>query len=257
MKKSTQQIALIRWITGYGAAIATVVLLTFACTKVASSYYALSPRVALEEWACYGKPGSKESWELEQQNLLKASQFDPWNADLYMDMGKMYEWRALSGSAWSANVKESRQKAMEYFLLAAENRPTWALAWVNYAQSKLLNRKIDDDFYNALANGFRYGRWQADTQKKLLWLSIGIWKKLPDDLKGMVRDQIRAMLTREYNIRTIVPIALRFQWFDELDPLVTKQKDIEYVKMIRSKPKEMRKMLGGGKPKQFVCRVAT
>jgi len=225
-----------------------------------SSYLVLSPRYALEEWSCNGEVTSEKVWNRELNNLLFAQKFSPWNADIAMDLGRMYEWKALSGAAWNSNSREARTNASYHFEQAIKYRPTWALALVSFAQSQLLNREINEEVFLALSNGFTYGRWQTDVQEKLLWLSIGLWKKLPDDLKQQVRDQIVFTLERENSIQMLTRLAIRFHWFDELIPLVSKSEDIEYLELVRESPERMRQALagtGGAKQEEYVCRVAS
>ncbi len=246
-----------RWWFGYFPAIALSVALIFTSAYVVSLYYVMSPRIAMDEWACNGKVGDELAWNDALVSLETAKKFDPWNAEIYLDMGRLYEWKALSGSAWNASAKDARSKASDYFKQAAIQRPTWALAWVSYAQSQLVNRVIDEETFLAISNGYKFGRWQMTTQKKLLWLSIGIWDRLPANIQQQVRDQIRDVLQKQGGIEMLVSIAVRFQWFDELIPLISNSDDLDYVDTVRNQPQKMRDMLkGGSQSQQFVCRVS-
>ncbi|HFE38019.1 MAG TPA: hypothetical protein ENK06_06315 [Gammaproteobacteria bacterium] len=245
------------WAYGFVPAIVLAGLLLLVSAYFASNFYIVSPRVALDEWTCSGNPGSEKAWQRALADLRAAQRLDPWNADIYMDIGRLYEWQALSGAAWNSKVKQARTNASYYFKQAAIHRPTWALAWVNYAQSQLLNRVVDDEVFNAISNGYKFGRWQLATQQKLLWLSIGVWGKLPADIQQQVRTQIAHILKKDDGIKMLASIALRFQWFDELMPLIRREEDRRYIKSLRSRPDQMREMLRGGKKEQeFVCRIA-
>lgn len=257
-QKDQEQKVLNRWFFGFLPLVVIFLSVLLISSNFISTYFVMSPRMSMEEWSCYGKPGDQFVWNEELDNLLLAQKFDPWNADIFMDLGRMYEWKALSSKAWKADSKTARSNASEYFKQAAIHRPTWALAWVNFAQSQLLNRVVDDEVYSAISKGFTFGRWQKDTQKKLLWISIGIWKSLPESIQEQVRDEIRFMLERENSIKMITSIALRFQWFDELVPLVSQEEDRKYIENVRSNENEMRKMLGQGeKNKDYVCRAVS
>jgi len=209
-------------------------LLFVAITLVylTSNLVAHEPRVSLNEWACYGELGDEKSWNEALEGLLLAKKLDPWNADIAYDLGRLYEWKAVGGSAWNASVKSSRQDALQYFKNAADLRPTWAVAWVSYAQSRMLNRNIDQDTFNALSKGFEYGRWQIDIQQKLLWLSIGIWDKLPERLQQQVREQIALLLERDNTIKMVTKIAVRFQWLDELMNIAKGEKNRDYISRV-------------------------
>jgi len=246
-----------RWWFGYFPAMVLSVALLITGSYFVSIYHVMSPRLAMDEWSCTGKVGDELAWNDALVNLQTAKKFDPWNADIYLDIGRLYEWKALSGSAWNADAKDARSKASEYFKQAAVQRPTWALAWVSYAQSQLINRVIDEEVFLAISNGYKFGRWQMTTQKKLLWLSIGIWDKLPANIQQQVRSQIRDVLQKPGGVEMLTSIAIRFQWFDHLMPLVNNPDNLDYIDTVRSQPNRMRDMLRGGQNAQeFVCRIS-
>ena len=258
MQKDSEKSHLKRWIFGFFPSVVLLGLIVFTTASLSSSFFTLSPRIALEEWSCYGKPVSHEIWKEELNKLLIAKQIDPWNADIDMDLGRMYEWQALSGSAWNNESKNARTQASEYFKQATFHRPTWALAWSSLAQSKLLNREVNDEVFLAISNGLEFGQWQSDVQQKLLWLSIGMWPKLPTDLQQQVREQIVAILPRKGSIKMLAGIALRFQWFDELVSLLQDPKHLEYIESVRNNPDKMKRMLTGGKKQNnYVCQVVS
>jgi len=64
-------------------------------------------------------------------------------------------------------------------------------------------------------------------------------------------------LQKKGGIEMLVSIAVRFQWFDELIPLISNPEDLDYVDTVRNQPQKMRDMLrGGSQYQQFVCRVS-
>ena len=258
MQKDSETSQFKRLVFGFFPATVLVCLIVFTITSLSSSFFTLSPRISLEEWSCYGKPVNEEIWNEELNNLLIAKQLAPWNADIYMDLGRMYEWQALTGASWNDWSKKSRSKASSYFKQATIYRPTWALAWSSLAQSKLLNREVDDEVFLAISNGLEFGQWQIEVQQKLLWLSIGMWSKLPLELQEQVREQIVAILPRKGSIEMLAGIALRFQWFDELVILLDDSEHLEYIESLRNDPDRMIRMLTGGKKQNnYVCRVVS
>jgi len=223
---------------------------------LASNYLAHAPRVSLNEWACYGKAGDERSWNEALAGLLLAEKLDPWNADIAYDLGRLYEWKAIEGSAWNASAKASRQDALRYFKNAVELRPTWAVAWVSYAQSRMLNRNIDRETFIALSKGFEYGRWQIDIQQKLLWLSIGIWDKLPEKLQQQVKGQISSLLERDNTIKMLAKIAVRFQWLDELLKITKSEKSKDYIERVVENDSMKKSLLSQQSTEdKFTCQV--
>jgi len=203
--KDQEQNIKYRWVYGFIPAILLLIFVFLTLSFFTSNYYVMSPRLTMDEWSCSGKPGDERAWGKTYQALETARKLDPWNADIYLDMGRLYEWKALSGSAWNTSTKDARKQASHYFKQAAIHRPTWALAWTSYAQSQLINRVVDDEVFYAISNGFEYGRWQIKTQKKLLWLSIGIWDKLPKDVQRQVREQVQYILERDDGVKLLTP----------------------------------------------------
>jgi len=255
--KDQEQNRFYRSAYGLFPAIIFGIFILLISTYFVSTYYVMSPRVVLDEWSCSGKAGDHAMWKSEMDKLNTAQKLDPWNADIYMDIGRMYEWKALSSDAWNSKSQIAREQAIHNFQKAITYRPTWAMAWVSYAQSQLLNRVLNEQVFLAISNGFKFGRWQEETQKKLLWLSIGIWGKLPDDIKTQVRNQVSSIMGREDTITMLTPIAIRFKWFDELMPLVKNEKDRQYLETVRNSPEIKRNILQGSSENQdFVCRVA-
>lgn len=255
MFKDKEESSLNCWLYGFIPVSIIVVLIILILSYLVSTSYLMAPRSVMNEWACSGKIDTEYDWNLALDDLEVALKLDPWNADIYMDIGRLYEWRALSEDVWNVEAKKARTQASYYFYQAAVHRPVWALAWVNYAQAELLNRKVDDNVFSAISNGFKFGRHQMLTQRKLLWLSIGIWEKLPFNIKRQVRDQVRYTLGRYDGIKMITTIAIRFNWVDELlnlaDPGQT-----DYIETVLSQPHKIREMLRGeGKHKDYVCRI--
>ena len=221
-----------------------------------SNFVAHEPRVSLNEWACYGQAGDETSWNEALDGLLLAKKLDPWNADIAYDLGRLYEWKAVGGSAWNISAKSARQDALLYFKNAVELRPTWAVAWVSYAQSRMLNRKIDQETFKALSKGFEYGRWQIDIQQKLLWLSIGIWDKLPGKLQQQVREQVSLLLERDNTVKILAKIAVRFQWLDELLSIAKSEKNKDYIERVVENDSIKKSLLSQQATEdKFICQV--
>jgi len=266
MQDDIQQKTIFKWLLGYLPAVLCISLIAIASINFYSLYTAHSPRLSLEEWSCYGKMVSEEAWDESLYKLTKARKLNPWDAEIDFDLGRLYEWKALSGQAWNKAVKDSRNESIKYFRSAVEKRPTWGLAWVNLAQSKLLNRVVDEELFNALSNTIRYGRWQQKIQEKYLWLSIGIWAKLPPSLQKEIFEHIEGILQRDAELKQhaalsmLTSIAVRFNWFNQLEPRTFNQKQLDYIRYVKTSPEQKKQMLGGGaggggKPPQFICEV--
>ncbi|MDX1812948.1 MAG: tetratricopeptide repeat protein, partial [Gammaproteobacteria bacterium] len=135
--------------------------------------------LTIEKWNCEGKVSRIEDWERANQYLSIANRLAPWDADILLNLGKLQEWKLASKSLWNDKAEDVRGKAINYYEQALEQRPTWANAWVNLAQTMLLNRQVNDKTYHAIEMGFLYGEQKPELREKLIWLSVGLWKYVP------------------------------------------------------------------------------
>lgn len=196
--------------------------------------------LAMDRWSCEGKIGSESEWNEAYKNLTLASKINPWSADPYLHLGNLFEWRATAKTAWDTSSKDMRNESIHYYRKALEQRPTWGIAWNKLVQSMVLNRQVDEDTYFSLEMAFKYGKYQPEIAEKLIWLSVGIWKHLPAPLKEEVREVVRFYLVDDMALRKYTVLALRFNWFEELDNILTNPKDKEYLDLVRSNPQLMK-----------------
>lgn len=244
-----------RWLVGYAPSIILVALILVSIFFTASYFFSYKPLLTMEKWNCYGKLSSESEWIEARDGLLLASKLNPWDADIYMSLGNIYEWKAVEGAAWSSDAKTARKDAVHYFRKATEQRPSWSKAWVYLSQNMVLNRQLDDEVFMAIENGFRFGRWEPDTNNKLLWLTIGIWKNLPENLKETVRKQVKQNLANDNSFQSMLAIVVRFQWFDELLNIIKNEEQRELINRIRNNPDLMRNLLNQSNQdsSDFIC----
>lgn len=244
-----------RWLFGYFPAY-FFVFLSFVSLYFVSTYFlTYKTELSLKQWSCEGKISHEGDWDASRQKLALANKLNPWDPDIYFGLGALYEWKASSNLEFNEESRQMRTKAIHNFKEAINNRPTWANAWLNLAQSMLLNRELNDDVFHAIHMGFKYGKWQPEISNKLIWMSIGIWNSIPEELKKIVREQVKIKLENNEPISKFAVLALRYRWFDELSNLVTNQKDKKYLELVKSNPKLLKGAVRNsfGSEKDFVC----
>ncbi len=218
--------------TQIAAAVFFTLLAVFTGLDEAASVLALAPRYAMEQWTCDGKVQDQQQWEQQRKLLDIANYLAPRNADVAADIGRMHEWKAQSYPVWKRDAHEARREAIANYRRAVKYRPTWALGWLNLAQSKVLNGEMDDEAVMALENAIHFGRWQAEVQNRLVWLNLAIWNSLPEHLKLLAKQQISDMIIKDGNLQYLIAVSVRFDWLNELDPLLETQSQRDVLNKI-------------------------
>lgn len=217
-----------------GLSLILIVVALFAAKNIYVAALTIEPKQAMARWSCNGKIDDVESWEVEKTKLEKANKLFSLDADIVSDLGRMYEFRALEYAAWNPEAKLNRDTAISFYREATRHRPTWALAWLNLAQAKIMNQQSDDEAFDAIRNGFRFGSWQEKVQQRLLWLSVGVWPIMPDDIKMKVRNVVIKTLSQDYRVEMLVVMAFRFDWVAELELLVTNREHLLIINKYRN-----------------------
>lgn len=248
MIRDNEQSNFKRWLLGYIPATVFVGLIGIG-TLISSTYFlSYNSMQTMEKWSCEGRITHGEEWDVAHKNLVLTNKLMPWDADINMGLGNLYEWKAAGESTWSDTSKKMRSKAIAYYAKAIEQRPTWANVWIKLAQTMLLNRQITDDTFYAITMGFKYGQWQPELRDRLFQLTLGIWGNLPEHLKKQTRLVVKKSLTNDFEFKKMAVLAMRFKWIDELIPLVEKQEDIDFLNAIKANPKlltgDVKKFMG-------------
>jgi len=222
-------------------ALFAVLLGTGALTY--SSFLTLIAEYNLDQWECRGTVSDDGEWQTQAENLNQAKKIEQFDANVSLDLGRLHEFRALSKPIWSDDAKISRKQSLDYYQEATTQRPTWALAWVNVAQARLLNQQIDKETFDAMRKAFQYGRWQEKVQQRLIWLGVGMWSVLPVDLKDEIRAVVRQTLEQDYRVYGLIVLAYRQKWEGELKKLVTRKEHWEIIRRIEKNGNELNEYL--------------
>lgn len=211
------------------ACVISLAVVFFASRNMYASMLSVQPLMALDKWSCQGGMTEPEQWQLHLDNLTLASKLIGRDANIESDLGRLYEFKALEHPAWNKEAKENRQLAIARYRKATQIRPTWALAWLNLAQAKVLVQESDDEAFNAMRKAFEYGKWQEKVQHRLLWLTMGIWDVLPEDLRANVKQVVSKTLAQNYRVETLIVLALRFNWQNNLKALMKDEKQLSLL----------------------------
>ncbi len=194
------------------------------------------PRNVMDHWKTgQAMPSDEELKRLG--NLLKRAQsLNSQNADIAFDQGRFAEWRAQQHPLWSKEAQSRRKIAIEYFREAISLRPSWGLAWVNLANSLVLNQQLYSGGIEALEKAAVLAPLEGNVQQRAVWLGLSQWRHVDDDL----RMRLRGILERALKIRPYVVIKaiVDFRLEKDLDDLLASNKDQELLNKMLAKRKQ-------------------
>ena len=179
-------------------------------------------------WASKTHPFSDEQWNVARNTMMFAVRNNPTNAQYYFDLARVYEWKANQYSVWEQNAINNRAQAIQWYKTSLQYRQTWSSAWVNLALSKTLNMTFDDEVTTALSNAIKHGAWEKNVLRKLLWVSISNWERLPLTLQDKVKSLIRRSIHKGNLPDYIRVIATVFKWQDTLKDIINSQGKMKY-----------------------------
>lgn len=211
--------------------------LTFALGVVAilqgiADLAAGNARGLMARWEVQGHVTGRTQWEVARDRLLLASRLDPLNADYAADLGRLMEWGAWQESPQSTGFIHSRTLANDFYVGAIRRRPTWGFAWAHYAENRLLLGREDDEFRDALGKAIELAPWEPGVQRKVAWMGMATWDRLPPELREMVSQNIERAVQLDVHRHEIVRLAAQYDWLDELGSMMRSERQIETMDFV-------------------------
>jgi len=205
------------------AALAASALFSLAMVALAFGVAGLASDNAhlwMRSWEGQGRIDDVRQWEQAHSRLQLARRLNPLKADYDATMGHLMAWRALGRQPGSAGSVDARTSAERYYLAAVRGRPGWGYAWVNLAENRLLQGKLDAEYVHALEMAIFFAPWEPWVQKKVAWLGMATWDELPDRSRELVRDSIRRMVVLGEFPNEVVRLAVQYDWLEQLRPML-------------------------------------
>lgn len=218
--------------------VLAVFLSVFSAIRGFAAVLRLPAAYTIDRWECVGAIDDPRAWPDLQRLLVGAMLLAPDDADTVNDLGRLYEWQARNFPVWYPAAHDARAKAVGYYRDATERRPTWAAAWLNFAQSKILNGDLDEEALSALQNAWWLGRWQPEIEKRLVWLNIGLWPFISGQMQEETRSHIGIMLDRGRGFGLFVAAAVRFDWIPHLRELIKDPEQRAYLDRVAGQSKD-------------------
>jgi len=196
---------------------AVVIFMTSLAVVIGVSDFLIKKsEYSIDSWESLGKIKSEPEYREVINQLKLAQRLNPINAVTIYNIARAYEWKALQYPLWTEQARRFRYKAMEQYHRVLSLRPTWSLAWVMLAQNKFLTQKIDEELWHALEMAIKYGAFEYEVQRKLIWLGIATYGLQPEYLKAPLGRVIEAGLQDDYLSDYVMKTAIRYQWADNI-----------------------------------------
>jgi tetratricopeptide (TPR) repeat protein len=204
------------------------VALIFGITDLASS----SANMWMRSWETQGYVSNLAQWSAAYSRISLARRLNPLSADHSADLGRLMDWQSLQQSSEGALSMLYRERASRFYREAIEKRPSWGYAWANYAQSQLLLGNREEEVLPALEKAIVLAPWEPQVQRKVAWIGIASWDRLPGRLRAMFEESIRRTVETDSSLVYIARLAIQFNWVDHLIPLLRTERQqalLEYV----------------------------
>lgn len=125
-------------------------------------------------------------------SLRAALDYDPVNAALHSDMGRILYWSVRSDSRMvDAESRVTRQTALESFRQAALLRPTSGHSWASVALTRYMLGHVDAELTLAMEQTLRWAPWHPQVQLVGIQLGLATWQELAPSTKQLIADAIR------------------------------------------------------------------
>jgi len=179
-----------------------------------------SARGWMTSWETQRRVGDAGQWEKAHSRLAFARRLNPLSADYSANLGHLMEWRSWHEPPDSPGFTQARANAEFFYLEAIRRRPSWGYAWANFAENRLLLGNSDGKFLRALEMAMALAPWEPLVQRKVAWMGMATWGKLPDPTRELVTENIRRIVELEDFSNEIVRFAIHYDWLEHLKPML-------------------------------------
>ena len=211
----------------------------WAALGLASDLLAAAPETAMQRWSCSGKIDDLSSWETYRVSLTRSLMLDPGNATKTRMLAKMYEWRTFDSAPWDEKLQNEKETSRSLYRQVTRQRPSWAMGWAELANFKIRNMELDNEAFFALERALVLAPWQKDVQNKVIWLAVGIWDSVPENIKKLTKHNLRMLLNKEITIDKAILMAFRFRWMNELESILSSDDERALFSQYRDDEKRM------------------
>jgi len=158
--------------------------------------YRYQTDIFLDDWATKQSQPTPEAWQVAQQAAHKAVALYPVaNGSYYDRLGRVYDWQQIAEPMASPAAQQSRQLAINAYRQAITSWSQWPFSQLALAATKLRQGELDDEFKQALQNGFTLGPWREQAYQQTAYLGLISWHTLNEQQQQTVTNAIHHGLT--------------------------------------------------------------
>lgn len=143
----------------------------------------MSARVAhsyLDQWPKTAGKIKAAEWNRAHAALTRALSATPSSVDYIIEMGQLFEWASVIPELNASSQEENLKAALAYYKLAVSRRPTWPYTWAYIAFIKVQLGEMDEEMFQAFRLANEYGAFVPVVQRRLYWVGLKAWERLPD-----------------------------------------------------------------------------
>lgn len=183
------------------------------------SVLSIAPSEMLDAAQDDGRIFPVQQWISGRDLTEQAILFDPANASLYLYLGRLSQRAAESPDRNPADTYAYRNYAEEAFHAAIERRPTWGVAWSDYALARLMMGFGLPGVFTDMQNALVMAPYDPLVQARAMFVFSRGWPALPSDIKASFKANIAATLRYQFSaelLRLIANVHLEAEFRDYL-----------------------------------------
>lgn len=180
----------------YGVGLASAALLVVGVLLMLSALYAYQTEEFLKDWSKKAAPPEEQAWLIAELAAKRAIRFYPVkNAELYNQLGRVFEWKHFHLPAGALEAKALRQRALQAYRTATTLRPTWPYTWTDLALIKVRLNEVDIEMSRALQQAFDMGPWRRANLHRVAEVGLIAWPSLDAAGRSVTMEAIKRGLT--------------------------------------------------------------
>lgn len=151
----------------------------------------------LKSWSLGKVELESKDWDELRISLYKAHELDPNSPEIHERLALAIEGRFSNAPANDAEAEVYRKLALEHYRQSVKLRPVWPYAWNKLTVVKYRLGQIDDEFYEALHNAERLGRWEPIIQRMVIEVGLINWLVFSESERAFVLETLSRALEKQ------------------------------------------------------------
>lgn len=169
---------------------------------------------------------NQEQWKLGWTRLAKARVWNPLNAEYPYYQAYFSHQRAQEATEQSRKQLDI-DPSFTYFYQALRLRPAWGYVWAQLAEAKWKSGNVGEEMFAALGKALIFAPREPFVLHIVLRMGFTFWDRLEDGLRQKLLSAVHYLLRHDPHF--VIETALLNQWAERLRPLLSDDRDIEYL----------------------------